>query len=908
YTYTVAATSPCTENATATVTVTEQAKPNAGTNGTLTICAGNTVTESQLFGSLSGTPNTGGTWSPALAGAGTYTYTVAATSPCTENATATVTVTEQAKPNAGTNGTLTICAGNTVTESQLFSQLGNNPATGGTWSPALAGAGTYTYSIAATSPCTSNSTATVTVTEQAAPNAGNSGTLIICTGSIVTETQLFSSLNGTPNTGGTWSPALAGAGTYTYTVTATSPCTTNATATVTVTSIELAAPTISAPSLSYCAGKSVKLTATGCMGQIIWSNGATGPELIVSTPGIYTAQCSSSGCISPSSNSLTITENPLPTIKINGGASTITACVGSTVRLTASGGTKYSWSNGMITSFIDVAVANGTYTVIGRDANGCENEATIQIIANPLPTVVISGADSFCNGASSTLTASGGVSYLWNTGATTASITVSSAGTYTVTATDANGCKSSKSITVATYSCPPPCPTNGNLLLNGSFELPQINSNYAVVQQQNWTNLVDNGVMETWRNGFLNVPPINGNQIVELNAYQLGTIVQNRTVQTGVPINISYYHRSRNNSGQRIRVEIRNVATNQVIHSYTSTSNLSWQKFSTTFVTSTPNIQVRFVSLSVCTGDAGCGNLMDHVVLNYSSCLCTSVPASPIITTTTTEVNGTTFATLTASGCTGGTIKWSNGQTGSSITTNIPGEYFAQCTINDCESAPSNRITLNATSDAAVTCPTFQWRSNGVFHINYCVNNTGNAPISGTAYVKVNGEIVYSDTYTNLLPGASQCFTYRKRFIPCGTVFTATVGTTIIGTDTNNSNNECTGSQTMNCIPNPPPYDPNFKDVEPKRNLEGGIFTTDDWLTYTVQCRNDGAGRAVDVVMLDKIDITKLDISTLQLLSSTHPVDVVYHLPDLVAFEFHNIQLANSALDFPGSHARIRFK
>ncbi|MBL7950572.1 MAG: T9SS type A sorting domain-containing protein [Flavobacteriales bacterium] len=232
-TYTVTASNGCAPNATNTVNVVVNAPANAGTNGTLTICAGSTVTTSQLFAQLGGTPNAGGTWSPALAGAGVYTYTVTGSAPCA-NATATVTVSEQAQPNAGTNGTLTICAGSTVTASQLFAQLGGTPNAGGTWSPALAGAGVYTYTVAATAPCTGNATATVTVSAQAQPSAGTNGTLTICAGSTVTASQLFAQLGGTPNAGGTWSPALAGAGVYTYTVAATAPCTGNATATVNV--------------------------------------------------------------------------------------------------------------------------------------------------------------------------------------------------------------------------------------------------------------------------------------------------------------------------------------------------------------------------------------------------------------------------------------------------------------------------------------------------------------------------------------------------------------------------------------------------------------------------------------------------------------------------------------------------
>ncbi|MFN5031040.1 MAG: gliding motility-associated C-terminal domain-containing protein [Flavobacteriia bacterium] len=229
YTYTVAATAPCTSDATATVTVTEQPQPNAGSNGTLDICQGTTVTAAQLFNALSGTPDAGGIWSPALAGAGTYTYTVAATAPCTSDATATVTVTEQAQPNAGTNGTLTVCQGTVPTNAELFAALSGTPNAGGTW---INVGLVYTYTVAATAPCTSDATATVTVTEQVQPNAGTNGTLDICQGSTVTNAELFSALSGSPDAGGTWSPALAGAGTYTYTVAATAPCATDATALV----------------------------------------------------------------------------------------------------------------------------------------------------------------------------------------------------------------------------------------------------------------------------------------------------------------------------------------------------------------------------------------------------------------------------------------------------------------------------------------------------------------------------------------------------------------------------------------------------------------------------------------------------------------------------------------------------
>ena len=106
----------------------------------------------------------------------------------------------------------------------------------------------------------------------------------------------------------------------------------------------------------------------------------------------------------------------------------------------------------------------GTYTVYNTLAasGGCasvRDSATISIEAAPTATVTASGATSFCPGDSVTLTATGGGTYLWSNGATSASITVRTGGTYYVAVTNAAGCADTSANTTVTVLPAPAQPT-----------------------------------------------------------------------------------------------------------------------------------------------------------------------------------------------------------------------------------------------------------------------------------------------------------------------------------------------------------------------------------------------------------------------------------------------------------------
>ena len=121
--------------------------------------------------------------------------------------------------------------------------------------------------------------------------------------------------------------------------------------------------------------------------------------------------------------------------------------------LSANSNLTYLWSpGGATTSSITTSIA-GTYTLQVTSSDGCTaTSAPVEVIVNALPTATITadGPTTLCPGGSVTLTASAGSSYLWSTGATTQSITVSNTGSYTVTVTNASNCSATSAATVVT--------------------------------------------------------------------------------------------------------------------------------------------------------------------------------------------------------------------------------------------------------------------------------------------------------------------------------------------------------------------------------------------------------------------------------------------------------------------------
>lgn len=442
-----------------------------------TIASGGTITSwSWTFGDggTSALPNP--TYTYAAAGTYNVTLTVSTANGCTHSITLPVTI------NAGSLPVIT-AAGPFCSTDPVFTATAS--AGGGTWSatcgacinattgafdPSLATLGNNTITYSITGACSGSDTEVFNVQEVTIDNVvstnidcfGNANGTITITATGATQ---YSIDNGTSFFG---TGSFTGLGPNTYPILVENAIGCQATSTVTITEPPLL--TITAGTLAnvscfgLCDGEVAALPGGGTPPlNVDWTGSATGTGLSLTGVclGTYTATVTDgNGCTATDVTNVT---EPTPVI-ITAIATTPEFCPGDcqgTIDVTASGGTgalQYSINSGSsfqaATLFINVCT--GAYNVVVEDANGCQATGTTSI--SPLsPLSVTPSPDvTVCIGQTTTISATtaggtGVVNLTWDNGLPPGpSNVVDPAGTttYTVTATDANGCAVSGSVTV----------------------------------------------------------------------------------------------------------------------------------------------------------------------------------------------------------------------------------------------------------------------------------------------------------------------------------------------------------------------------------------------------------------------------------------------------------------------------
>jgi hypothetical protein len=419
---------------------------------------------------------------------GTYTLTVTDGNGCSDTETTTVTV--DFAPTVAAGDDAIVCEGGYYTLDGSF----GGTASSITWStsgdgsfndpsnpmadyypgPSDVVSGTITLTINTDDPvggCTSVSD-NVVLTVNSNPVVAGVETDETCEGNDDGMIDITVT-DGTPTYSYTWSTGASTEdisslpdGTYTVTVSDMSGCSAVDSYTINPGGIVTASISESNALCNGSANGSATVTASGGSGIYTyqWDAGAGNQTTQMATglaAGTYNVTVTDdNGCTA--TDVATISE---PTPLIPSMSSTVVDCYGDnsgTASVAASGGTPsytYLWSDvGAQTTLTASGLAAGTYTVTVTDANGCIAQNSVVVNEPPAAmTATISASNNItCNGyndGSATVSASAGTipyTYLWNdlSAQTTTTATGLSAGTFTVTVTDNNGCTATTSVAI----------------------------------------------------------------------------------------------------------------------------------------------------------------------------------------------------------------------------------------------------------------------------------------------------------------------------------------------------------------------------------------------------------------------------------------------------------------------------
>ncbi len=201
--------------------------------------------------------------------------------------------------------------------------------------------------------------------------------------------------------------------------------------TVSVISASVTLPTL----LEACEGEIVTITPLESEGDLLWSNGSTGPTLSVNESGMYGVTATNGPCEASDEVGVNFTDSPELNMPSEAGI-----CEGETflVDLSATG-LEISWADSPTAGAIRELFEAGTYTATGGTGN-CTGVGSITLSVAPRPTFDLGPDIEQCGSGPIALSANAAdATIVWNTGQSTEQISVSESGYYEATAS-ASGC------------------------------------------------------------------------------------------------------------------------------------------------------------------------------------------------------------------------------------------------------------------------------------------------------------------------------------------------------------------------------------------------------------------------------------------------------------------------------------
>jgi len=209
---------------------------------------------------------------------------------------------------------------------------------------------------------------------------------------------------------------------------------------------------------AICIGDTTALAATG-LAPFTWNNGVVdGIDFAPGATATYVVSVLNGvGCAN--SDTVEVVVNALPIV--DAGVDQ-TICNASPVTLAGSGALAYAWDNGVTNATPFFPSATATYTVVGTDGNGCQNQDQVMVYVLPQPIVnagldqtVCDGTPIILNATTTSATPTAVTGFQWNNNVpnNTQFVPANSA-VLTVTATGANGCTNEDQMTVTVLALP----------------------------------------------------------------------------------------------------------------------------------------------------------------------------------------------------------------------------------------------------------------------------------------------------------------------------------------------------------------------------------------------------------------------------------------------------------------------